>query len=93
MRNKSKITYEKPTAVSLGPSGSIVGQPAVCSPVGTGATDTCSSGSDVAVIPYCPDGNVATAACETDGASAGQTCYQTGNTASWSCVSDGSIPG
>ena len=73
MRAKGKITYEKPTAVSLGPSGSILGQEAVCS-TGTGATETCSGvGNNPAVMAYCPVGNIADANC-LSGGQAGQYC-------------------
>jgi hypothetical protein len=71
-RPTGKISYEKPTAVDLGPTASIVGASCVsgasidqggCRQVGNGAADNCS-----------PFGHSAGGGCKSTGSSAGAGC-------------------
>ena len=68
----ARISYEKPTAVDLGPAAPIAGA-------------SCASGDFVGELHCGPVGNSDASHCMLTGNSAGQNCTQLGNSASYYC--------
>jgi hypothetical protein len=68
-----KIKYEKPTSLDAGQVAAVQG--ANCSNGTAPVAGECINGSDPAIIPYCPAGNIATGNCYTAGHTAGQSCF------------------
>ena len=66
-RPVARISYEKPTAVDLGPAAPVVGESCAtggfyetrghCSRVGNGATGNCTGEGNSAAGGHCADGN------------------------------------
>lgn len=61
-----KKMYVKPALIALDEVAPVCGA-------------SCPGGNNPAIIEWCPSGNIATAACSSNGGSAGQTCRTVGN--------------